>query len=292
MSFLTYPKILLKTAHLPKKSDLSDLTRSIAIYRFNRKKLAQYHSVCGFSLINQVAPTYLCTEIQALQMDLMLDARFPFKILGLVHIANEVTQYRPITPKETVRLTCTFGHIEAHEKGKSFNVLGSAHVGGELVWECNSTYLARGATPSSQGASKERTQKTVAIAAPSPLPIADAHSVVHSVVQEWRIAKNIGRRYAAVSGDLNPIHMSGMTARMFGFKRAIAHGMWTKARALASLPKLPQAFKVQVQFKLPVFIPASARFTAVLDDNAFASSFRLDNKDGVKPHLAGTIHIL
>jgi acyl dehydratase len=286
MSLLTYPKILFKSSHQPKQSDLSCLTKTIGQYRFNRKKVAQYHQICGFGLINQVAPTYLCIEIQALQMSLMLDSRFPFKIIGLVHIANEITQYRPIAPNESVRLTCTFDKIETHDKGKSFNVLGSAHVGGELVWECNSTYLARGSSPTGLGGSKKEEPKPVVM--PTALPTASEHLVV----QEWRVPKDIGRRYAKVSGDFNPIHMSDISARMFGFKKAIAHGLWTKARALASLPKLPYAFKTQVQFKLPAFIPASVRFTAPLDDNAFATSFRLDDKDGVKPHLVGTMQIL
>lgn len=36
--------------------------------------------------------------------------------------------------------------------------------------------------------------------------------------------------YADVSGDHNPIHTSPMLARMFGFRGAIAHGMFTLAR--------------------------------------------------------------
>ncbi len=74
----------------------------------------------------------------------------------------------------------------------------------------------------------------------------------------WRIPDDAGRRYAKVSGDVNPIHLSGLTAKAFGFKRAIAHGMWMKARVLAALSgRLPDAFTVDVAFRKPVFLPST-----------------------------------
>ena len=51
---------------------------------------------------------------------------------------------------------------------------------------------------------------------------------------EWRLPGDLGRRYAAVSGDRNPIHLYALTAKAFGFPRQIAHGMWSKARCLAA----------------------------------------------------------
>ena len=74
---------------------------------------------------------------------------------------------------------------------------------------------------------------------------------------------DIGRRYAAVSGDRNPIHLHGLSARLFGQQGAIAHGMWTKARCLAALQgHLPEAFTVEVAFKLPVRLPAKVAFAS------------------------------
>ena len=65
----------------------------------------------------------------------------------------------------------------------------------------------------------------------------------------------------SVSGDLNPIHMHPLTAKAFGFPTAIAHGMWTKARCLAALhPRLPDHFRVEVQFRKPILLPATVQF--------------------------------
>jgi acyl dehydratase len=63
-----------------------------------------------------------------------------------------------------------------------------------------------------------------------------------------------------VSGDFNPIHLTARTAKMFGFKQAVAHGMWSLGRCLAAAaPHLPKgSMQVDTQFKLPVYIPSQA----------------------------------
>ena len=48
-------------------------------------------------------------------------------------------------------------------------------------------------------------------------------------------------------------------AKPFGFERAIAHGMWTKARCLAAL-RLPDAFTADVRFKKPILLPSTVTF--------------------------------
>ena len=56
----------------------------------------------------------------------------------------------------------------------------------------------------------------------------------------WSLPASASRAYAAVSGDVNPIHMSALTAKAFGFPRAIAHGMYTAARALSEYEADPE----------------------------------------------------
>ena len=80
---------------------------------------------------------------------------------------------------------------------------------------------------------------------------------------EWRLEGDLGRRYAAVSGDRNPIHMHALSAKPLGFPAAIAHGMWTKARCLAALEsRLPDAFGVEVRFRKPILLPARVEFAS------------------------------
>jgi acyl dehydratase len=101
----------------------------------------------------------------------------------------------------------------------------------------------------------------------------------------WRVGPDTGRRYAAVSGDHNPIHTSRLGARLFGFARPIAHGMWTKARCLAALDgRLPDAYTVDVAFKLPILLPAKVGFHA-----APAWTFAVHDAKSGRPHLSGTV---
>ena len=97
---------------------------------------------------------------------------------------------------------------------------------------------------------------------------------------------DIGRRYGAVSGDRNPIHLHGWSAKLFGMPRPIAHGMWLKARCLAELEStLPDAFRVDVRFKLPLFLPAQVAF-GVRDDGR---GFEVRDASSGKPHLSGAL---
>ena len=92
----------------------------------------------------------------------------------------------------------------------------------------------------------------------------------------WTLKDNLGRQYAAVSGDHNPIHLHSWSAKPFGFPRAIAHGMWTKAHCLASL-RLPDAFETSVRFKQPILLPSRVTFGEAGDRYA------------VHGHLEGTL---
>jgi acyl dehydratase len=108
-----------------------------------------------------------------------------------------------------------------------------------------------------------------------------------AVSAEWRLGADLGRRYAAVSGDRNPIHMHAWSAKPLGFKQAIAHGMWTKARCLAAIEsRLPDAFRVDVRFRKPIFLPGRVEFLVDAGgDEEIAFAVR-DAKREI-PHLDG-----
>ena len=193
----------------------------------------------------------------------LLTGPFPFSPLGLVHVANRIEQLRPLTADERLDLRLWAADLRAHDRGRSFDVLAEASVDGEVVWRDVSTYLHR--ESKGGGGGRDRAEP------PPPAAI-------------WAVPGDIGRRYAAVSGDSNPIHLRNVTAKALGQPGAIAHGMWTKARCLAALEStLPGAYTVDVRFKLPLRIPGRVAFSA--GDGAFAVH---DARSG-KPYLEGTI---
>jgi acyl dehydratase len=180
-------------------------------------------------------------------MAVMADGSFPFGAVGLVHLENEIVQRRRIGIGEELSLRVRPTPLRPHAKGRTFSLLTEARVGEETVWESVSTMLRRGEGSAGAGSSGERTPETA------------ADDFTRSA--EWSLGGDLGRRYAAVSGDRNPIHMHSLTAKPLGFPAAIAHGMWTKARALAALEsRLPDAFAVAVAFRRPILLPARVEF--------------------------------
>ncbi|WP_019812732.1 MaoC/PaaZ C-terminal domain-containing protein [Saccharomonospora saliphila] len=249
--------------------------------------LAAYDRVCGFRLGDDVPATYPHVLAFGMQIALMTEPDFPFPLLGMVHVANRITQRRPVRVGETFDLRVRVRDLRPHEKGRQFDVVtelvpDGAGESAEPVWTDVSTYLRRGGTGSGgQEARPERRGTDLAQPAPNAV---------------WRVPADIGRRYAEVSGDRNPIHMHTLTARMFGFRSAIAHGMWSKARCLAAFEgRLPAAYTVDVRFKLPVLLPAKVAFTSWPTDDtgrrgvAGGWAFELWNARKPKPHLTGTI---
>jgi acyl dehydratase len=212
-----------------------------------------------------------------LAMQLMTANDFPFPVIGLVHIRNEIEQLRPIGADEKLTVRAWSGELESHPKGRQFRLHAEVTVGDEPVWRTVNTYLRKGGGDDSEGGKKERGDEPVEPDEPAAI---------------WSVPDDIGRRYAKVSGDSNPIHLRRSTALAFGMPRPIAHGMWTKARCLAALEgHLPDAFTVDASFKLPVQLPAKVAFRT-WEEGSGASAIRAfsvrDAKNG-KPHLTGTV---
>ncbi|WP_449224278.1 MaoC family dehydratase [Amycolatopsis pigmentata] len=236
--------------------------------RIDPAHLAAYNRICGFRLGDELPPTYPHMSAFPLQMALMTEPEFPFPLLGMVHVANRITQHRPIGLGETCALRVRAENLRPHEKGTQFDMLSELSTKDGPVWTEVSTYLRRGegAGPAARGG-----QPT----APAPTAI-------------WRLPADIGRRYAEVSGDRNPIHLHPLTARLFGFSSAIAHGMWTKARALAAFEgRLGDSFTVDVRFKRPVPLPSTVAFTSWRTGDGWA--FELWRARKPVPHLEGVI---
>jgi acyl dehydratase len=241
------------------------LEKTVAI---DRSHLLAYQRVCGFRASDVLPATYPHMLAFGLSMDLMTRLDFPFGVIGLVHIENEATLLRRVTADDTLEVSVHTADLRDHDRGRQFDVVAEARAGDETVWRSRSTYLHRSGGGGGTG-DKERTEP------PAPSAI-------------WTVPGDTGRRYAAVSGDSNPIHMHSLSARLFGFPGAIAHGMWVKARCLAALEgHLPEAYTVAVRFKLPMLLPAKAAFSS--SATAQGREFAVHDARSGKPHAAGSV---
>jgi acyl dehydratase len=243
------------------------------------EKVAAYARVCGFSLRDHLPPTYPHVLAFPLHMAVMADGSFPFGAVGLVHIENSISQQRPIGLDEELTIKVKPTKLQPHPKGRTFSLVTKVKSGNRVVWESASTMLRRGTPqpPTDGTKSSDMTE----ISAHRPLEDGAAGAT-------WKLGGDLGRRYAAVSGDRNPIHMYGWTAKPLGFPRAIAHGMWTKARCLAALEsRLPDAFEVDVRFRKPILLPGRVEFASSSEGDQIQFAVR-DAKRGT-PHLDGRL---
>ncbi|GAB3287296.1 MaoC family dehydratase [Parasphingorhabdus pacifica] len=237
----------------------------------DRNHLADFNEVCGFGLRDELPVTYPHMLSFGMSVRLMTDPGFPFALVGLVHVANTITRTRPLLVTDEPDLRVRVENLRPHPKGKQFDVVTEATVGAdEVVWRETSTYLRRGKSDESV----ERAQTAPELEAGHPTGV-------------WRAPGDLGRRYAAVSGDRNPIHLNALAAKAFGFPRTIAHGMWSKARCLAAFEgRMPGACSVSVDFRKPVLLPSTVEFTE--RSGTAGADFALHSRSG-KPHLFGTI---
>jgi acyl dehydratase len=244
--------------------DVELVRRGVAVHRGH---LAAYDRVCGFRLSDTLPATYPHVLAFPLAMRLMSAGDFPFPVVGLVHVANRITVRKAVRADDELDLAVRVADLRPHARGRQFDVVTTATVAGEQVWTGVATYL-----------SKDRSGDGGAPREHSPAPTS-------APVSSWRVPARVGTDYAAVSGDRNPIHTSRIGARLFGFPRPIAHGMWSKARCLAALEgRLPDTYTVDVAFKAPILLPGRIGFAARRTAQGWEFSLA-----GRRPHLAGEV---
>ncbi|WOX05241.1 MaoC family dehydratase [Microbulbifer pacificus] len=261
--------------------DAEQVLASVTLHnqRIDRVLLRTYREVCGFAPGQHLPATYPFVLAMPLQLKLLVSEAFPFPVLGVVHIGNRITQRRPLRENDVMEIRCDLRPPVAVKRGYEFELITSVRVAGDLVWECVSTLLSR--------AQHQQRPKSRAGQAGGAPDLSEATS------SAWWVPADTGRRYASISGDRNPIHLCAPTAKLFGFPRAIAHGMWTKARCLAALETetfggvLPDSFTLDVAFIKPVFLPAEVCFQSQQSDDT--TVFAVTSAGGKRAHLTGTL---
>lgn len=270
--------LLPKQADRDKPSEIPTLEAHLLGASTLTSRLKSYKDICGFGPHTHVPVTWPHILAFPLHLKLLTEPEFPLPLLGLVHLRNTITQHRPIGEGEALDLTVRLGNQQQTDRGIEFDLITEARSAGRLTWEETSTNLFRQKRSDSKQAPKatprelEQYPNTVTIEAP----------------------ESIGRRYGAVSGDRNPIHMHALSAKAFGFPKAIAHGMWSKARVLSLLEQQEGwrqgAMTVSCQFKKPLFLPGTAQLNWRTGKRGW--DYQLLNSKGDAPHLSGHIEWL
>lgn len=237
--------------------------------RIDPANLAAYRKLCHFADDGRLPGTYPHVMAFSLQLQLLTAPDFPFPLLGLVHLHNSIQVLRPLGGIDNLGFSVFAENLQPHPKGATFDLVTEAEDGLGLLWRESSRMLVRGLRL--EGVPSEQV---------------DLEPDGLGELTRWYADSDIGRRYAKVCGDYNPIHLSAPSARLFGFPRAIAHGMWSKAMAMAALRShLPASgYAFEVEFRKPVRLPAEVVLSA--SEAGDSGHLRLDGQ-GDLLHMLG-----
>jgi hypothetical protein len=250
----------------------------------------RYHKLVKWQpgIASVAHPCYLQILTLPMQLSLITKHPFPFKPMGLVHLANTVKVHKLLEQSATLQLDVSFGHVQKHKRGWVFEVDSKAFIDKELITEATSFYLAR----TKHGRLEQENSGIEDYQSPivnnfEPQITAPEHEVVTSSVT---FATNIGRHYAKVSGDYNPIHLSKWTAKPLGFRRAIAHGMYSKALCLSrglgkTLCSASSDISIATEFLQPLYLANSAELITKEREGVYIQSLVSSNGNKRREHL-------
>ncbi|MHA4854143.1 MaoC/PaaZ C-terminal domain-containing protein [Rhodococcus sp. MSC1_016] len=249
-----------------------DTTLALSGVKVDPDNLAAYDRVTGLRFGDTLPLTYPFTLVFPIVMKLMVSDGFPFPAIGSVHAENVIEQFRPISVSEPLDVSVHAENLREHRKGLLIDVVSDIRVGRELVWRQTSSFL--------------RQQKTSLSGQPGPEP--KPEEVPPPPLRTLRVDQKTISKYAGVSGDRNPIHVSTLGAKAFGFPKTIAHGMWSAAAVLGSVEgRIPEAVTYSVRFGKPILLPATLNVYAHHTGEGWELSLKHPKKG--YPHLSATL---
>ncbi len=244
----------------------------------NPRHLARYCALTGDTPRELLPLAYPHLLASRLHLAVLTARAFPVRLMGLVHVRNVISQQRAIGVGESFELRCGVEGHRVTERGQEIDLESVVMADGVSIWKETSTYLARGGV---------RTRSVrVRTTEPEALRPFGASKTTH-----FRAQSGIGRRYAWVAGDFNLIHLCDATARPFGFRRAIAHGMWSLARCATEVGAngIRSPVELEVSFRTAIPLPASLTLHTVASGDG--CRFALHGTHGEKPHLLGRLRV-
>jgi hypothetical protein len=256
------------------KIEIPALEARMENVKADAKQLEGYNLVCGFKKSEFLPITFPQVMVTGLHMVLMSQPQFPLPMLGLVHLRNSIVQKRPLRADETYNVSVRLGESRESRTGLEFDLLTEFSQGDETLYNAVTTILYRLPSPKTKTGNKPRPEA-------ADTSLADYRS--------FDAPADTGRQYARVGKDYNPIHLYAATAKLFGFPRAIAHGMWSLARCAALTQDLlnNEPKELHVQFKQPLLLPGKVAVKFNVDADGI--HFALLARNASKTHLTGSL---
>ncbi|WP_156923481.1 MaoC/PaaZ C-terminal domain-containing protein [Massilia alkalitolerans] len=259
-------RALLKRPQHPLPARLPELVTEYRLDSLPLDDIARYRAAFGFAG-DGIPLTWWYLPAQRAHLATMLDPRFPFRIAGLVHMDNVIEEHGSVAPGQALLLRTVLRILPPSASGALRCVLETTGIAaGAPVFSCSSTYLIR---RGEHGAAS--------------LPEAGPDLSGRSLAQ-WTLDPAAGRRYARLSGDWNPIHLTRWSARLMGMRKPIIHGMHTLASCCSVLENESgrSAVRIECRFRSPVALGSAVVLRATAGTGGFV--VEADGKQAVTGH--------
>ena len=239
-------KSMMKALFLPRKGYKQgavwpQIKGQLGPLAIDQQKYKKYCEVCQIPASDDLPLLYPHVLSSSLHMQILTDKAFPLKLLGAVHLRNKIIVHQNITVNDQLLFKVELKDKLILKGGIEFSFSTQAYSNDKLVWESLTTYYKRGKFGTID-------------AETSPVNMVTLENT--EKVTSWYLNKNLGKAYAKVCNDYNPIHVSKTLAKLFGFKRDVAHGMGVLTTALdrVKTSQIQYPFKNEVIFKGPLFL--------------------------------------
>jgi hypothetical protein len=267
----SYKNLLLTSRKgIPAEGTLPELAIVLDHFSIDPNHLKEYKRLCRFSS-DRIPLTYPYCLAGPLQLALAAHKDFPLKSAGLLHLRNHIVQHSQFDVNSEFSLKVQTAGSRFRPQGFEFDMLTIFEVKGQKVWSCTSTFLKRGKFDRED-----------------PQSANEGIFVKLDNVEDNNkidVPRNIGRQYASLCKDYNPIHISVLLAKLFGFRRSIAHGMWVSAVALSHFEER-ELTSYDLAFKGPVF--TGSQFSLVKAANG--SDFNVFTGNNPKPVILAKVN--
>ncbi|GMH75788.1 hypothetical protein TrLO_g2664 [Triparma laevis f. longispina] len=234
----------IKSSTLPKgQTTIPSITLNVSsLGQFDTKHITSFKSQVNISKVleDHLPSTYLQCVTMSMPMEIL--SRTDFNILGSLHESCKIKSFRPVSTSESLSASATLiPEVELSDKNDVLLriALTINDSNNEPVQTIENKY--RILNPKRHLIKSERVKT-------EPPNYAEWERF------EFSYPVTAGRTYAGLNGDINPIHVSPLAAKLFGYKSCIAHGMFSVCN-MFSLDDDTGKNEVLGEFIRPVILP-------------------------------------
>jgi hypothetical protein len=271
-----YGKILFRAGAGDKPRSVRPIICRLGGLQFSRRLLGNYSDMCDWQYRESVPILFPHTVLGPLHLAMLTHKEFRLNLLGSVHLRNHLIQYQPLDPAGTYDVELRLETYRRRPKGIEFDLETTLKLANDPVWVSVSTFFVRSAVTGEDEVS----------------PLSQVvEDIGDDAVERFAFDVNgwTGKKFGLLSKDINPIHMSSVLAKIFGFKRDLVHGMWSLARVSSSLIEkgdMAGPLRIDALFKGPIYMKDRVRILTRPTDTGHFACFSGDNP---RPSIVGKI---